>query len=340
MAAKKKIDPLERYKGERAAEETKKENKTLLKRLHAAEKRADVAEALRVSAKPPKPVKAKKLVNLHKRLATPVFHCSDWHVEETVLPETVGGHNEYNLEVADRRIERLGDAMCWMIDHNRKSFEIRDAVIWLGGDLISGYIHDELKETNALSPVEALLWLQPRIQKMLSKVLSMPGIESVTVPCNYGNHGRTTHKSQISSGAANSYEWLMYHQLRRSYESNSKVQFHVADGMFLRLKVHGSNLGFHHGDGARYGGGVGGVMIPLQKATAKWNSYGYCDVWNFGHFHQYHDLPRIVVNSSLIGTSAYGMAVGAYEQACQASYLIDSKRGKCMSTALWVEDKK
>jgi hypothetical protein len=269
-----------------------------------------------------------------------VFLCSDWHVEETVKPETVGGVNEYNLKIAEHRIDRLGDAMCWMIDHHRKSFEVRDAVLWLGGDLLSGYIHDELKETNTLSPVQTLLWLQDRIQGLISKVLSLPGIESITVPCNYGNHGRTTHKSQISSGAANSYEWLMYHQLRRTYENNSRVQFHVADGMFLRLKVHNTQLGFHHGDGVRYGGGVGGVMIPVQKAVQKWQTYGACDVWNMGHFHQLHDMPRIVVNGSLIGTSAYGMAVGAFEVAAQASYLIDAKRGKAMSTTLWVEDSK
>lgn len=331
-------DPLVRYKSDRQAAEAKKENKALLKRLAQAEARAEVAEALKASAKAPKPIKARKLTNLHKRVATPVFLCSDWHVEETVAPETVGGVNTYNLDVAARRIERLSDAMAWMIDHHRKSFEIRDAVVWLGGDLMSGYIHPELVEGNSLSPVQTVVWLQEHIQPLLNKLLGIPGIESLTVPCSYGNHGRTTHKMQVAAGAANSYEWLLYQQLRRTYEPNNRVQFYVADGEFTRLKVHSTNLGFHHGHQAKFGGGVGGVMIPISKAVAKWNTYGECDVWSVGHFHQLYDTPRIVVNGSLIGTSPYGMAVGAFEAPAQASFLVDSKRGKCMSTTLWAED--
>jgi hypothetical protein len=68
----KKIDPIERFRGERQAAATKKENRTLLKRLEESEARSGVAEALR-AAKTPKPIKAKKLVNLHKRVATLCF---------------------------------------------------------------------------------------------------------------------------------------------------------------------------------------------------------------------------------------------------------------------------
>ncbi len=336
----KRPDPMHKYREKRDAATVAKENKQLLKRLDEAEAQAGIAEALRIGAKAPKPIKARRLSAGHKRVATPVFLCSDWHVEEVVKPETVAGVNEYNLDIAAARIDRLGDAMAWMIDHHRKSFEIREAVLWLGGDLLSGYIHDELKETNALSPVQTLLFLQEHISRMLSKLLSISGMESLVIPCSYGNHGRSTHKMMVARGAANSYEWLMYHQLRRTWADNNKVQFYISDGDFLRLKVHQTNLGFHHGHAAKFGGGVGGVTVPLFKATAKWNTYGECDVWNVGHFHQLYDLPRLVVNGSLIGTSPYGMSVGGFEAPAQASYLIDAKRGKCMSTTLWVEGAK
>lgn len=327
--------PLEAYRAKLDVDAVRKENRSLLRQLHEAENRALVAEALRASAKPTKPIRTKRPVNLHKRVATPVFLCSDWHVEETVQPETVNGLNEYTLDVAARRIARLGDGMLWMIDHHRKSFEIREALVWLGGDMMTGYIHQELLEGNALSPVQVSLWLQDQIGALLAKVASI--VDSVTVVCSHGNHGRTTPKLQIATSAANSYEWLMYHQLRRTHRD---YQFHIADGDFTYLKVHGVDIRFTHGDAAKYGGGIGGITVPLYKAVARWNTHRHADVTCAGHFHQLHDLPNLVVNGSLIGTSPYGMRVGSYEVPAQASFLVDSKRGKCMSTTLWVSEGK
>lgn len=327
---------LEGHKAQAESARLRVQSKALLSKLAIAEERAGVAEALKASAKVPKPIKAKKTDLLHKRVATPVFMCSDWHVEETVDPRTVNGLNAYSLIEAEARIERLGDAMCWMIDHHRKSFEIRECVLWLGGDLLTGYIHDELREGNSLSPVQTVLWLQTRIERVIAKLLAVSGLESVTVVTSHGNHGRTTVKTQISTGAANSYEWLLYHQLRRTFESNNRVQFHVADGEFIYLDVNGVTIRFTHGDAAAYGGGVGGITIPLNKAIAKWQTHKHASITCLGHFHQLYDLPGFVVNGSLIGTSPYGLRVGGFELPAQASFLIDAKRKvKCMSTTLW-----
>jgi hypothetical protein len=327
---------LQGHKAQAEAAKLRVQNKAVLSKLVIAEERAGVAEALRASAKLPKPIKATKLELLHKRVATPVFLCSDWHVEETVHAKTVNGLNSYSLAEAEARIERLGDAMVWMIGHHRASFEIRECVLWLGGDLLTGYIHDELREGNSLSPVQTILWLQTRIERLIAKLLAVSGLESVTVVTSHGNHGRTTVKTQISTGAANSYEWLLYHQLRRTFEPNARVQFHVADGEFCYLDVNGVTIRFTHGDAAAYGGGVGGITIPLNKAIARWQTHKHASVTCLGHFHQLYDLPGFVVNGSLIGTSPYGLRVGGFEVPAQASFLIDAKRKvKCMSTTLW-----
>lgn len=327
---------LQGHKAQAESAKLRVQNKALMAKLSVAEERAGVAEALKASARVPKPIRAKKQELLHKRVATPVFLCSDWHVEETVHAKTVNGLNSYSLLEAEARIERLGDAMCWMIEHHRASFEIRDAVVWLGGDLITGHIHPELIEGNSLSPIQAILWLQARIERVLGKLLGLAGIESITVVTSRGNHGRTTVKTQISTGAANSYEFLLYSQLRRTFEPNNRVQFYVEEGEFTYLDVHGMTLRFTHGDSANYGGGIGGLTIPLNRAIAKWQTYRQADVDNVGHFHQLHDLPRLVVNGSLIGTSPYGLRIGGFEVPAQASYLIDAKRKvKCMSTTLW-----
>jgi hypothetical protein len=269
-------------------------------------------------------------------VATPVFVCSDWHVEETVRAETVNGLNSYDLPTAEKRIRRLAKAMQWMVDHHRKSFEIRELVVGLLGDLMTGYIHEELVEGNSLSPVETLLWLQDKISECIVRgLLELPGIERITFVCCNGNHGRTTPKMRVASRAANSYEWLLYHQLRRTHGSHARQEWHVADGELTYMKIHGVQMRATHGDGATYHGGTGGVTIPLNKAIARWDQGKYADITILGHFHSLHYLPRFCLNGSLIGTSAYGLRFG-HEAPAQASFLIDSKRGPCLNTTLWV----
>ena len=122
-----KSDLLQKHRAKRDAAAVTRENRELLKQLDAADRRAGVAEALRAQARPPR--KRKAVVNLHRRVATPVFMMSDLHVEETVKPGSVGGLNEYTLAIADERLTRLAKAMCWSIGHHRASFEIREAVL-------------------------------------------------------------------------------------------------------------------------------------------------------------------------------------------------------------------
>lgn len=338
MSAKKLIQDVH-GSAERAAKAESKILKAEVKRLQAAldlEKvRSGVTENLRETARTPKKVKHAPRENLHKRLATPVLLASDWHVGERVVANRVNQTNAYDYVEAGNRARRLADGLCWLIEHHRTSFEIREAVIWLGGDLITGFLHADQMQSNTLPPSKEVLLVQDLVGEMLDKVLSLPGMERVVIPTSHGNHGRTTHKVQVATGADNSFEWLLYHQLRRTYAKDSRVDFHIADGEFNRLRVHGTNLGFTHGDVTRANGGIGGITVPILRAMTRWQTYGHCDLWNLGHYHQYWSTPSLVINGSLIGAAPYGMRVGGFEEPAQAFYLVDSKRGPCMSTPVW-----
>jgi hypothetical protein len=330
---------LEQHRARNRTQALQADARDLAKALDVAERRADLVEAFTASARKPLVVKRKASPHNAKRVATPVLLASDWHVGERVTLGQTNGRNLYNPQIAEASARRLAEALCWMIEHHRTSFEIREVVIWPGGDLITGYLHDDQRQSNHLPPVKEVLLVQDLLGNLIDQVLGMPGIERVIVPCSYGNHGRTTAKPQVSTGAENSFEWLLYHQMRRTYEAARRpVEWQIPDGEFNYLRVHGTTIRFTHGDAAKYGGGVGGITIPINKAIARWQTHTHADVTCMGHFHTYHDLPNLVVNGSLIGASPYGMRVGGYETPAQAFFLIDAKRGKCQSTPLWVRE--
>lgn len=286
------------------------------------------------STQPVKIERSRTRLDGKQRDATAVMLCSDWHVEETVDPKTINGLNEYNLTIAAKRIERMGQAYCWLARDKR--WAVRDGVIWLGGDLITGFIHEELVEGNSLSPLNACAWVMAEIEKMIRFVLKETDLERIIVPCNYGNHGRTTIKPRIATGASNSYEVFMYHQLAHRFKGEPRVQFQIATGEHLYLEIHGKIARFQHGDAVRYAGGVGGIMIPMRKAIAQWQTVRRADMDHFGHWHNYHALRDMVINGSLIGYNAFALRIkAAFEPPAQAFYLWDRTRGPCQHTPVW-----
>ena len=125
-----------------------------------------------------------------KRRATAVALLSDVHFEERVERSDVIP-NEYSPAIADRRLARFFAGTAWLTQH-APAFDIGELVLWLGGDMISGQIHDENVETSELPPAVASLQVAGRITSGIRQLLAdLPGV-TLTVPCSLGNHARTT----------------------------------------------------------------------------------------------------------------------------------------------------
>lgn len=312
----------------------------LLSELDTAHKKIGQLQDLR-AIKPLKPVNVPKGRGEGKqRRGVPVMLCSDWHVEEPVDSAKVNGLNRFDLDVADDCITKLADAFEWMLRDPR--YDCREAIVWLGGDLFSGHIHEELVEKNFLSPIRATAWLLPRIEKMLRKILATcPNIDRLLVPCNDGNHGRITNKIRIASRTENSLEWLLYFTLAERMRDEPRIEFQISEGEYNYLRIFDQTLCFFHGDSVKYAGGVGGILVPMKRGLNELRKYpvevGNVDVFNVGHFHQYTNHGDIVVNGSVIGVNPYSMRYKLPpEPRRQAWYLLDQTRGKCLSAPIWL----
>lgn len=269
----------------------------------------------------------------------PVLLCSDWHCGAIVDPSTVCDLNSYDLDEYHRRVQALFRNVLHVVQMLRSTSDVRQMVVWLGGDLIDNWLHPDQAETQILSPTQQLIECERSIVQGLDFLLEHADLERLVLPCSYGNHGRTTDKMRSTNGAATSYEWLMYQSLRRHYRNEPRLDFRISDGNVSYLEVMDKTLRFHHGDAIRYGGGVGGIAVPLQKWLYRQDVGIRADHTFLGHFHSLTVGPNFGVNGSLIGPTAYGLKFGfAPERPQQLLRCIDSERGFTISAPILTDD--
>ena len=260
------------------------------------------------------------------REAVAFILASDWHVEELVLPQKVNYLNEFNLDVADSRINNFWNNSASLVKSSQLHTTIKEGVLFLGGDFISGNIHDELLENTSLRPIDAIIWAQERIVAGIKLMLKETNL-NYTIVCSVGNHSRITQKIHFSTEQENSLEYFMYHQLQNIFADEKRVTFQIAEGYHSYLEVCGKTIRFHHGHAIRYYGAIGGIYMSARRSIGQWNKSKHADIDIFGHFHQQkNDGGLFITNGSLIGWNAFAIQIKAdYEPPRQKFFLLTNK---------------
>lgn len=266
---------------------------------------------------------------------------SDHHCEEEVLPGQVSGKNEFNLEVYDRRFSQLVHGTLAWLNIEQQKTSIRTLVIALLGDYFSNNIHEDLAEANLLAPMDAAYFAQSHLIGGIDYILAHtpPDLELLIV-CHSGNHARTTKQQRIATEAGNSLEHYMYYVMRDHYATNPRVKFQIATGYHSYVTFFEKYVvRFHHGHQMNYGGGVGGITIPVNKGIAQWNKARVANLDVFGHFHTRFDGGNFIANGSLIGYNAYAVSIKAsYEKPSQTFFLVNKKyMDKSMTATIYLD---
>jgi len=304
--------------------------KSLLGRIERAEKERDAVKQIREVST----FKISPKTKNGTSEATAVVVASDWHYEERVKSVEVNGLNEFNLVVAKKRIEQFFVATNRMLEVYQKDTKIPHLVLALLGDFINNDIHEEMAETNQLTPIEAVIEVQKLIASGIEFLLDHYN-GMITIPCHSGNHARTTQKSRNATEAGHSLEYFMYHSLAKHFKSKNRVRFVISPSYHSYVSVYDYVIRFHHGHNIRYLGGIGGLFVPTFKAISQWNKGNRADLDVFGHFHSMRDGGNFICNGSLVGFNAYALSIKAeYEQPKQVFFLIDKKRGKTVTTPI------
>jgi hypothetical protein len=287
------------------------------KRIEMIQKDNDTAESIRkeiynLSARSPEaPAWLVKSGHAGSRGA-PCMIWSDWHCGEVVVPEEVAGVNEFNRLAARGRVKTLVDVTIDLSYNHmgRAKTVYPGAIVMLGGDMITGDIHDELIATNDRTVQQSINDLTDVLGSALDTMAAKFG--KLFVPCVVGNHGRSTRKPRMKGRVYTSFEWNIYCNLERHFRGSKHIQFLIPGETDAYFSVFGHRYLLTHGDalGVKGGDGIIGAMGPIMRGSIKVGRSEAqlkrdFDTIVMGHWHQYLTFPGVIVNNSLIGYNEY-----------------------------------
>jgi len=280
-----------------------------------------------------------------KSQATAIVCANDWHVEETIDPASVGGVNEFNLDIADRRIARLWKKAAYLIEFARKISDVDEVIVWAGGDLINGLIHEEFQQSNSMGMNDVLDYVRDHLVSGIKKLAHDTKCSHLRFLGSYGNHGRMQPHKRIHTARQNSFEVSIYSNvialITADRELAGMFSYEVADGPLLIADIQGWRCRFNHGDNLKFYGGLAGITGPVNKAVAAWNQvYGYAELDVIGHFHQFLTTPNFVACGCLCGYDPYAASINAkWQLPSQTLIVVDRAYGKVMTEQIFCEER-
>lgn len=276
-----------------------------------------------------------------KLTGTPTLLLSDWHWGEVVKPDEIGGVNEFNLEIAHRRVKRLVETSLSLLFDHIASPSYDGLVLPMAGDMITGDIHEELTVTNDLPVIPTimdlfgvLVWLIDEFLKHFKRIF-IPGVT--------GNHGRKTKKIQCKERWATSFDWMLYAMLERHYINNDRVTILAAHSPDVLYRVYRHSYLLTHGDQFRGGDGLIGPLGPLTRGRHKKSSRDAAldRPWNTmvcGHWHTLIQLLHLIVNGALKGYDEFAFQNNyTPEPPTQAMWITHPDHGITFQTAIYLE---
>ena len=297
-----------------------------------------VGKLMTCSTTPPKWLHNKR-PGKDKAIATAFL--SDTHFDEVVQPRHINGVNAYNRAIATLRLQKFFENTLTLCKEHCGGIDIEGLVLPLGGDMVSGNIHEELAETNDEPIMDTVLYWSGQIIAGIEMLLTH--FDRLYVPCVTGNHGRNHKKPKAKVRAKDSFDWLIYKLVERHFENSPEVTFNIPLETDARWNVYNTRYHMTHGDQFKGGNGIAGIFTPImrgnyKKMTREQSVETPYDILIMGHFHQLIDMGSVIVNGSLKGYDEWTASMNFnFELPKQAFWLTDPKHGKTITAPIRVQ---
>ena len=305
-----------------------------------AEKRLDVLSKLAVEQ--PKWLSSPRSAG--KGRGTVVLMLSDLHLDEVVDLDEMNGINKYDRKIAELRLRRVAEKAVQIPRDHWSGTEYDGAVVVLGGDIFSGNIHDELRETNEDTMLGSVAHWIPRLAQVIRLMADEYG--KVHVPVVPGNHGRMTPKKRHKRNARDNFDWFIGLMLSSVFADDERVTFQVSSATDTTFDVYQWKVLLFHGDETGGGSGIGGIWPPIMRMVHKKQSSHAAlgrrfDLAIMGHWHQLVWGPNFHINGSLKGYDEFAKNMNfAPEQAQQALWVMSPEHRITWRADVIAEDRK
>jgi hypothetical protein len=218
-------------------------------------------------ATPPVKVKPPAKDTRKGKAEVALIHCTDWQLGKKTV--------SYGKETCAQRIERFIDKSIAITDIQRKHHPVREAVLFLGGDMVEGLgiFPGQAWEVDALL-YEQLFNTSHIISQTITTLAA--NFESVRVVCEYGNHGRIGRKGEMPAG--DNIDRIAY-EIARNKVGHLVKDWQSSDAWYQITKIGNYKALLVHGDEIKSFGGNTPAFGILRKVNA----------WAGGVIEDFHD---------------------------------------------------
>ena len=234
---------------------------------------------------------------------------SDAHAGEVVSAEETNFMGGYDWDVMLARHQQILRSVLSYKAH--RNYPVGKLHILGLGDGLSGNIHEELRETNAMPLEEAVVQFGLDMADWIEEFV--PEFAEISVSGVVGNHPRTTQKPAAKRKYNNS-DWTAYQIMRQRLRKCSSVMFDIPKAQTHPVLVMGRRILMFHGDSvgpsAMVGVPTGGIVRHVAKLRNQWAAFNQpVDHFVCGHFHEVnlYGGKRIIINGSIKGADEYGL---------------------------------
>jgi hypothetical protein len=226
-----------------------------------------------------------------------IVQLSDTHFNECVRPETVKGSNEYNWEIAAKRLQKYAHEVKGYLSYHK----IDTIIFALTGDMFNSSRFMEELVDNQDSLCVALLTGADLVSKFILDV-SSDGLKKSYVYSVFGNESRI-RQDYTSIWWEDSWDYLCHKIVEMKLAGYSTIEFEepTLDHSLVIRNVLGANILLIHGHN----------KTDYNKELSKYANHPdlkcrcVIDYMLWGHIHETQVRAKHRRSSSLVGNNAY-----------------------------------
>lgn len=279
----------------------------------------------------------------------PSVLATDWHTGETINERLIGGVNRYNRSIQEDRVRLLALNGVEMLTKHTTNPRYPGMVLAVGGDMVSGGIHEELAVTNWCDLRDAVR-ITARMLCGVITAFAEKVTPNVLVPMVSGNHGRLTKFTQHKRRVGTSADAMIYDAVAEHFHRDRSITCAIAEGVSLRYRIFDHRYLLLHGDkdsiGQKGGDGIIGAIGPLMRGKKSLRARNAeigqdFDTLVAGHWHFRYPIPGLIVGQALKGYDELAWGWGLpFGEPTQELWFTHPSRGVTSHHPIFLEPKK